>query len=256
MDSPEITVTFGPAPGDPSTLSKAHQKTLHALYRHPIAHNLEWKDVVSLFEALGTVDQGSHNETSFDVGGARHAVRKPHNKDLSAAEVMEFRHILSRAGWSPESPRGPAAAANASGRDATAGPAPPDLLVVVDHHEARIYQLDLRSADLADHVIRPYDPHHFLHHLAHKDQSRERGQRAPEDHTLYERIAQAVAAGGGIVLVGHGKGHANAAHHLAEHLRTHHAKIHRRVAHELEADLSSVTPPQLLELARRALSVA
>jgi hypothetical protein len=109
------------------------------------------------------------------------------------------------------------------------------------------------SDDVSRHVIRPYDPHHFLHHLVHKDQSRERGQRAPEEAAYYERIANAVALCGEIVVVGHGAGKSNAAHHLAEHLRSHHRETYQRIVREIAADLSSITNPQLLDLARQAL---
>jgi phosphoheptose isomerase len=102
-------------------------------------------------------------------------------------------------------------------------------------------------------VIRPYDPHHFLHHLSHKGQSRERGQRAPEEPAFYEQIAQALALGGKIILVGHGTGKRNAAHHLADFLRSHHRETYDRVVREIVADLSSITTPQLLDLSRQAL---
>jgi uncharacterized protein YqfB (UPF0267 family) len=104
--------------------------------------------------------------------------------------------------------------------------------------------------------IRPYDPHHFLHHLAHKGRAEENGQRAPEDTTFYQRIAEAVAAGGKIIVVGHGHGKSNAAVRLTEYLRTHHRETYQRVVSELTADLSSITQPQLLALAEQALAPA
>ena len=69
----------------------------------------------------------------------------------------------------------------------------------------------------------------------------------------YEKIAEAVALGGKIVVVGHGAGKSNAAHHLTEYLQTHHPETYRRIVREIVADLSSITAPQLLELARGAL---
>ena len=255
MEEAEIIATFGPAAGDRATLSKASRMTMEALYQHPLSHNVQWSDVVALFAKLGTVDHKSSNEIAFSIGGKRHQVRKPHSKELTAADVMAFRHLLSRSGWSPEATSEPGVAADTSYRDATAIPVPPDLLVVVEHHKAKLYHLDIRSADLADHVIRPYDPHHFLQHLSHKDQSREQGQRTPEDHAFYERIAQAISPNGRIVLIGHGKGHSNVAHHLTEYLRLHHPETFQEVVCEVVADLSSLTAPQLLNFGRRALTV-
>ena len=225
-------------------LSGSDRRTLDAIFRHPISHNLAWRDVVALFETLGTVESKVNNEFAFKVGDAQHLIHKPHTHQLTVPEVLELRHFLERVGRSPESLPQPAA---------ERVPALPNLLVAIDHHEAKIYRIDVTSDDISEHVIAPYDPHHFLHHLAHKDQSREHGQRAPEDSTFYERIAQAAGAGGRIILVGHGKGHSNAAHHLAEYLEKHHPEAHQHIVRGIVADLSSVTPSQLLELGRSTL---
>lgn len=248
MEETQISASFGPVPQDRQQLSKASATTLDALFRHPIASNLSWLDVTKLFEKIGTINQKAHNEVTFSVAGEHHAIHKPHNKDLTKSEVMEFRHMLTKAGWSPL-----AAAAPPAGDTAEAA-TPPDLLVVMDHHEARIFHLDVSAVDIADHVIKPYDPYHFLHHLTHKDQSRERGQRPPEDHQFYAQIAHAVADAGRIVVVGHGKGHSNAADHLVEYLRLHHRDIAQKLTREVGADLSALTDPQLLALGRRALT--
>jgi desulfoferrodoxin (superoxide reductase-like protein) len=59
---------------------------------------------------------------------------------------------------------------------------------------------------------------------------------------------------GRIVVVGHGKGHSDAARHFIEWVNLHHGDISRRLVCEVVADLSSLTPPQLLDLGRRVLS--
>lgn len=68
-----------------------------------------------------------------------------------------------------------------------------------------------------------------------------------------ERIAQAAAAGGRIVVVGHGKRHSNPVRCLVEHLQAHHRQAYRRVVTEVVAGFSSLTAPQLFHPARRAL---
>jgi hypothetical protein len=222
----------------------AQLRTLEALFRHPTAHNLEWMDVVSLMEKIGEVRQKANDKFGFDVAGQHYMMHKPHTKDLTSTEVVDLRHFLQRAGWSPENPS-----------QAAARPEPdaPTLMVVVDHHGAKIYHIVPASGDASRREITPYDPHHFLHHLAHKDQLREQGQRAPEDPSYYKRIADALAAAGKIVVVGHGTGKSNASQHLTEYLRTHHRETYQRIVREIDADLSAVTPPELLALAEKAL---
>jgi hypothetical protein len=62
----------------------------------------------------------------------------------------------------------------------------------VDHHGGKIYRIEPESGDAAPREITPYDPHHFLHHLTHKDQLREAGQRASVDPSLYRRTGAAL----------------------------------------------------------------
>jgi hypothetical protein len=231
------------AAGAHGALHGSHLRTLEALFRHPTAHNLEWMDVVALFEKIGAVHRKANAKFSVELGGEHYLIHKPHTKDLTSSEVVDLRHLLQRAGWSAEG-RSQAVAGHA--------PEPPTLMVVVDHHGAKIYRIETGPGDASPREIRPYDPHHFLHHLTHKDQSREEGQRASEDPSYYARIGDALAAGGRIVVVGHGHGKSNAAQHLVEYLRTHHHETYQRVVREVEADLSAITSPQLLVLAEQA----
>jgi len=237
QETPAATPT-----GDLSSLPGSARRTLDALFRHPLAHNLEWRDVVALVERIGEVEEKPNREVSLHVAGVRHRMSKPHSKDLTTIEVMELRHFLTKAGWTSDDTTAP-----------TPIEASLDLVIVVDHHEAKIYRNGPAADAATGPTIRPYDPHHFLHHLTHKDQSRERGQRAPEDIGFYEEIAQAVAAADRIILVGHGAGKSNAAHHLTDYLRTHHPAIHQRILREIVTDLSSITTPQLHDLVQQAL---
>jgi hypothetical protein len=227
-----------------ATIKGRHRHTLETLFAHPLPHNLPWSDIVGLIGTIGSCHEKSNGEFVLEVAGKRHPMRKPHNKDLTSSEVMDLRRFLKQAGLSPDLP---------SRSSAAPDQAAPSLLIVVDHHGTKIFDVDVSPADASDHVIRPYDPHHFLHHLVHKDQLREQGQRAPEESAYYEDIAAAVALAGRIVVVGHGAGKSNAAHHLSEYLKSHHREIHQRVVREIDADLSSITTPQLLCLARDAL---
>ncbi len=233
----------GPSP-ERAPLHGAHLRTLEALFRHPAAHNLQWRDVLALMEKIGAVHRRDSGELSFDAGGEHYVMRQPQSKDLSSSEVTDLRHFLEHAGWSAQG-RAPAPAASQ--------PLPSTLLVAVDHHGAKIYRIDAASGDVSKGVITPYDPHHFLHHLTHKDQSREAGQRAPEDPAFYRSINDALAAGRKIIVVGHGTGKSNAAQHLTEYLRTHHHETYVRIVREIGVDLSAITTPQLLALAQHAL---
>jgi hypothetical protein len=228
-------------------LHGAHLKTLEALFRHPTAHNLEWMDVIALLRKIAVVGRKSGAKLELDLAGEHFLLQKAHSKELTSSDVVDLRHFLQRAGWSPEAPSQPA--------DPHVS-ALVILMVVVDHHGAKIYRIQPGAGGVSPRKIMPYDPHHFLRHLTHKDQLRESGQRAPEDPSFYERISETLAAASSILVVGHGKGKSNAARHLVQYLRMHHPERYQRVAHEAEADLSAITMPQLLALADQALGLS
>jgi hypothetical protein len=229
---------------DSTPLGESHRRTLEALFRHPVAKNLEWNSVLALVEAIGAAEHKDNDHWVLQVGEVTTRMHQPHGKDLTATEVVGLRKFLQQAGFS------------ASGHAlATAGTIKQakNLLVVVDHHEASIYQIGPSAHDAFRQEIKPYDPHHFLHHLMHKDQDRQAGQRAPEDPGFYAGIAAALVDADQIVVVGHGTGHSNAAHHLIEHLAAHDPETNARVVAERVVDLSSVTPAQLLEIGQKEL---
>jgi hypothetical protein len=226
--------------GDSAGVSGANRRTLESVFRHPSAHNLEWNDVVALIDKIGDVERKTNNEFEFRVSGEVHFIRKPHKKDIAGPDVIKLRKFLADAGWS------------ASERPIAVTPVEftaPNLMVVIDHHDAKIYDI-ASAADIGGETIKPYDPHHFLHHLTHKDQSVARGQRAPEDISFYQAISSALVRANSIIIVGHGKGKSNAANHLSDYLRAHHPEVAQRIKRECVADLSSITEPQLLELAK------
>lgn len=249
MESVVVTAAFGAKSADLAGLPKSCLATLHALYRHPIAHNLDWSDVVALFTRIGTVEHGAHDSSTFGVDGERHHVAKPHGKDLTVDDVMALRHMLTRTGWSPDQ----AATQPEAGKSAAAAAETTDVLVVVEEAAARLYWLDLAATDHTAQVIRPEDAK-LDRHLSGKDQGRDAEERGHEEAGYYEAIAKAVSQAAGIVLVGHGRGHSNAAQQLGDYLKKHHPLVFARVASVPSADLSALSVQQLLELGRRALT--
>ena len=228
-------------------LHAGERHTLDAVFAHPIARNLEWRRVERLFAALGSVEP---------LGGGRHLLRlglehltleTPRTKDMPLDDVLALRHLLQRAGFGPD---GAVATANPA---TAATPAHPAFMVVLDHHGAKLHRLDGPSQDEPGLAFAPFDPHHVQHHLTHKDQDRERGQRAPEPAEYYERITLALADAAQIVVIGHGAGHSNAAHHLVDYLHAHHHPSHARIVTEIVADLPALTSAELQVLARRSM---
>jgi hypothetical protein len=110
------------------------------------------------------------------------------------------------------------------------------------------------SSDQRAETVTPYDPHHFLHHLHHRDETREQGQRPPEDLTFYDRVAEALRDVDRIVLLSHGTGVSNASNVLTERLKKHHPGIYARIIRQPEVNTSAMTEAEILAYGRQALA--
>ena len=223
------------------------RRVLETIFRHPTPGNLAWSEALHLIERLGTAQQEPNGKVLLAIGEHRHVLHQPHAKELTREEVTELRKFLEAAGATP-------ASVDVAEEGQAVEPATPDMLLTVDHHEARLFAIEGTSAHTR--TLRPYDPHHFLHHLTHRQERELRGQREPEESSYYAQIAAALAPARRIVVLGHGTGHSNAAAHLQELLRAKHPDIARRVVATKAVDLSAVTESQLLASAAELLDAS
>jgi hypothetical protein len=221
-----------------------HRRTLDAIFRHPVPHNLSWMDALGLLTHLGSVDERADGKYSLTINGKHLIFHKPHGKNLDARQITDLRHYFALSGISPDNPYGTPAAAE---------PSSVDVVVLMDHHGAKLYRIHL-SPDQHAETVAPYDPHHFLHHLHHRDELREEGQRPPEDLTFYDRIAEALHDVDRIVLLSHGTGLSNASNVLTERLKTHHPGIYARILRQAEVNTSAMTEAEILAYGRQALA--
>jgi hypothetical protein len=233
------------APNPNAAVTGVHRRTLDAVFAHPLAHNLSWREVVNLFSAIGGAEEKHNGEFVFRAGDESLVMKKPHNKDMTGPEVMELRHLLTRTGWSPT--------ASAAPNGDTAAPEH-RLIVVIDHAGAKVYQMD-RSDD-SSHGATAEETRHLLHHLERKMRDEDRKEAYPDDMLFFEQVAEALSTGGEIVVIGHGKGQSNEADHLSAYLKSHQALTYARIVRQVVADLPHLTTPELLELGRRAFTQA
>ena len=231
-----------PTGGGPH-LAAVDRRTLDAIFHHPVPHNLSWMDTLHLLTHLGSAEEKADGKYSLTIKGRHIIFHEPHGKHLDAREVSELRHYLASAGVSPENPYGTAP---------VAGPDGVDVVVLIDHHGAKLYRIDL-SSDQRGETIRPYDPHHLLHHLHHRDELREQGQRPAEDLTFYDRIAKALRDADRIVLISHGTGVSDASQILAERLKKQHPDVYARIVRQADVNTSAMTEAEIIAYARQAL---
>ena len=216
-------------PATPSQLNGRHQQTYEMIFRHPTAHNLEWHDVRSLLAALGEASERSDGALEVTRSGERLILHAPKHKDIASVEdVMAIRRFLEKTA------------------EPVAAPLPAhglQLLVVIDHHEAKIYRTGQNGA--AAKQIEPYDPHGFGRHLR-SDTEETDGKRKPERKSFYEAIAKTLRGAESVLIFGSGTGESSAMEQLLADLKKNHKDVAERVVGSLVVDAHHHTERELL----------
>ena len=84
---------------EPVHLNNHHRNTLRQLLQHPASHNIEWHDVVSLLQAVGSVEDHHDGTVVITVGSETGYFDRPAHKDIDVQTVVDLRRILNDAGY-------------------------------------------------------------------------------------------------------------------------------------------------------------
>ena len=87
---------------EPVHLSNHHHNTLRQIFQHPVSHNIEWRAVVSLLEAVGSVVNHADGKVAVTVGSQSAFFNPPAQKDIDAQMVVDLRRMLTAAGYGTE----------------------------------------------------------------------------------------------------------------------------------------------------------
>jgi len=123
------------------------------------------------------------------------------------------------------------------------------VLVAVTQTDAAIWADGIGVGSVPMRLQAP-DPHREHHHVREAQHHGGHSRDANEE-TYFEAIAQSIAAGGEILLFGHGRGKASAMEGLIGHLKTRHPQLARRVAGTVTVDFSAMSEAEILAAARR-----
>ncbi len=92
-----------PPESEPVHLNNHHRDTLAKIFQHPVSHNLEWNDAISLLSAVATVQEKHDGKFDITLGSETHSFDRPKHKDLAVQEVLDLRRMLSEAGFTAPS---------------------------------------------------------------------------------------------------------------------------------------------------------
>jgi len=88
-----------PSTPEPKHLSNHHRATLLQLFQHPTSHNIDWRAVMSLLEAVGSVEPRSDGKYIVRVGDNTEVLTRPADKDIDVQQVVYLRALLTSAGY-------------------------------------------------------------------------------------------------------------------------------------------------------------
>lgn len=84
---------------EPEHLNNRHRDTLRQIFEHPTSHNIEWRAVVSLLEAVGSVTQEHDGKLAVTMGRQTEFFDPAGKKDVDVQTVIDLRHLLGTAGF-------------------------------------------------------------------------------------------------------------------------------------------------------------
>jgi hypothetical protein len=82
-------------------LDGRHRDTVRQIFEHPTSHNIEWRAVLSLLEAIGTVSVHHDGKVAVTLGTDQEFLEPPRGKDVDEQMVIDLRRMLTSAGYRP-----------------------------------------------------------------------------------------------------------------------------------------------------------
>lgn len=87
--------------GEAGHLNSHQRDTLAQVFRHPLGHNIEWHAVLSLLNAVGTVQETHKGHLLVTIGEETETFDPARHKDIDAEQLTNLRRFLRKAGYAP-----------------------------------------------------------------------------------------------------------------------------------------------------------
>ena len=81
------------------TLSNHHRDTIQKILGHPASGNVEWRQVLSLLEAIGEVTEEHNGKLKVTLGPETEVLHPPRGKDVDEQTIVDLRRMLDQAGY-------------------------------------------------------------------------------------------------------------------------------------------------------------
>jgi hypothetical protein len=78
-----------------------HRVTVEKIFQHPVGHNIQWHDVLSLLESVATVVTERDGRVKVTLGSETETLDPPRHHDIGEQMVVDLRRMLKGAGIGP-----------------------------------------------------------------------------------------------------------------------------------------------------------
>jgi hypothetical protein len=84
-------------------MKRKHQKMLQAIFAHPVSANIQWPDIVALFQELGAeITEREGSRIGVRLFGDRRVFHRPHpSPDTDKGAIASIRKWLEEHGVTP-----------------------------------------------------------------------------------------------------------------------------------------------------------
>lgn len=83
-------------------MSTHHRLTIEKIFSHPAGGNIEWRQVLSALEDLGTVTEERNGKFTVTLGAETEVFEAPRGKDIDEQLTVDPRRMLRQAGCAPD----------------------------------------------------------------------------------------------------------------------------------------------------------
>ncbi|HUY65764.1 MAG TPA: hypothetical protein VMV06_03000 [Acidimicrobiales bacterium] len=83
-------------------LNAHHRATVEKIFQHPVSHNIQWHDVLSLLQSVAEVTEGHDRRYRVTLGAETETLDAPPRHDVDEQMVIDLRRMLKGAGITAE----------------------------------------------------------------------------------------------------------------------------------------------------------
>jgi len=123
------------------------------------------------------------------------------------------------------------------------------VIAAIDFHHTVIYATDAAPGQPPMQLLAD-DPRGHFRNISHRAGNPD-GTYEDDSSEYWKEIGDALAPAGAILLLGHGKGKANASHKFVGFAEEHRKDIAAKIVADVRADIDDLTNEQVLRLAQR-----